>query len=163
MRHCKSRFSRGKHLCVQGFLLTLFSCACPVQCCVCVCVCFWSLVKAWHDERWWLGDGWALDTYMSHITKQANRSNTRVSPPQWNEFTFYPIRHSVSADTDTDTSETNHDGAKPSLNEFAGESCQSTCLKSVKRGAKTLCEWCFFQKRRRPQVFSCGQKIGFVP
>lgn len=35
MRHCKSRFSRGKHLCMcLGSLLTLFSSACLVQCCL---------------------------------------------------------------------------------------------------------------------------------
>lgn len=35
MRHCKSRFSRGKHLCMcLGSLLTLFSSACLVRCCL---------------------------------------------------------------------------------------------------------------------------------
>lgn len=35
MRHCKSRFSRGKHLCMcLGSLLTLFFSACLVRCCL---------------------------------------------------------------------------------------------------------------------------------
>lgn len=169
MRHCKSQFSRGKHLHVRaGFppYLVFLCMSCSM---LCVCVCVFGL---WSKRDMMSGGGWVTAghstlTWVTSQSRQTDQTHASV-PPQWNELTYYLKKKKKKAQffcghRYTRTNETNHDGAKPSLNEVAGESCQSTCLKSVKRGAKTLCEWCFLQKRRWPQVFGCGQKNWTCP